>query len=211
MSTADQYYRDGAAALKAGDTTAAVKALRAAVEADPNAGPAWLLLGVAAASGGHALLAQEALNRAGELLPTDARVPYNRGRIAQAAGDIDAARTFYEQAQTLDPESTRIQEALLALPQPKPGASPVDWHVIRRIEPVPVMKLTALLTLLSWPLLAVALWAEISGNVPDASPEERPLRLGITVALFLLLPLLYALSNGISASLSTGTPTAGLA
>ncbi len=201
MSTADQYYRDGAAALKAGDTTAAVKALRAAVEADPNAGPAWLLLGVAAASGGHALLAQEALNRAGELLPTDARVPYNRGRIAQAAGDIDAARTFYEQAQTLDPESTRIQEALLALPQPKPGASPVDWHVIRRIEPVPVMKLTALLTLLSWPLLAVALWAEISGNVPDASPEERPLRLGITVALFLLLPLLYALSNGISASL----------
>lgn len=101
---ADDAYREGSEALRAGDRTAAVAAFERATAADPEHVDAWFKLGLARAGLDDADGAVEAYRRAAELDPAHAKALNNVGNYYFRRGRYDEAESWYARALAVDPD-----------------------------------------------------------------------------------------------------------
>jgi len=112
MSEADEHFRLGVEAFKAGDFDKAIEELEAATRLDHNNYKAFNYLGAAYAAKGRFNTAIGAFKRAEEIAPAVASVHYNIAQAYEATGITNEAEYEYERAIEIDPNYTKAREAL---------------------------------------------------------------------------------------------------
>lgn len=127
----------GQALRQEGQLDAAAAAFQEARAIDPGAIQAWLAHADMLAKRGRLAEARKLLDEAGRQAPSDARVFYLRGTVAQASGNVAGALEAYERALTIEPGLTdaRIARASLLLDLGRDAAAAPDIEFLKRESP----------------------------------------------------------------------------
>jgi len=112
MSQADEHFRQGVQAFKAGDCVKAIEELEAATRLDHNNYKAFNYLGAAYAAKDRFNAAIGAFKAAEQIAPAVASVHYNIAQAYEATGITNEAEYEYERALEIDPSYTKAREAL---------------------------------------------------------------------------------------------------
>jgi tetratricopeptide (TPR) repeat protein len=116
------------AAVQLGDAAAARLDIDQGLKLVPADPFGWYLSSALALREGNAARAKEDISKAVSLAPDDADVLLQAGKVAGAAGDVEAARAFYTKAAAASPASPAGKAAQAALapapasPQAAPGS-----------------------------------------------------------------------------------------
>ena len=117
MSQADEHFRQGVQAFKAGDCVKAIEELEAATRLDHNNYKAFNYLGAAYAAKDRFNAAIGAFKAAEQIAPAVASVHYNIAQAYEADGVDSEAEYEYEQALQINPHYTLAKDALKKLKQ----------------------------------------------------------------------------------------------
>jgi tetratricopeptide (TPR) repeat protein len=112
MTQADEHYKLGVEAFKAGDCDKAIEELEAATRLDHGNYKAFNYLGAAYAANDRFNAAIGAFKAAEQIAPGVASVHYNIAQAYEATGITNEAEYEYERALELDPDYSKAREAL---------------------------------------------------------------------------------------------------
>lgn len=115
MTEAEEHFRRGVEAFKAGDCDKAIEELEAATRLDQNNYKAFNYLGAAYAAKGRFNTAIGAFKRAEQIAPEVASIHYNIAQAYEATGIPTEAEYEYEKALQIDPNYAKAREALIRL------------------------------------------------------------------------------------------------
>lgn len=134
--------RWGVALLRQGARAGARQAFELALQADPEAGWAWLNLGVLANREGRSEDARMAFERATRVRPGLAEAWFNLGRAYRKAGLERAGLAAFEEALGLDPDDleARLAAAELLIRRGRASEARVHLEQVRQASPPPELR-----------------------------------------------------------------------
>ena len=110
--------------LDDGDQVASLAMYRELIAAHTDVGPAYQ-------GAGYICLLRKDYGEADRMLaasleakPSNPNAWYLRGLVAAATGNTEAARSYYSQALTIDPDHARARDALQRIDRDRPGQPP---------------------------------------------------------------------------------------
>jgi tetratricopeptide (TPR) repeat protein len=111
MAEADEHFRLGVEAYKAGNYDKAIEELETATELNHEDHKAFTYLGAAYAAKGRYNAAIGAFKTAEQIMPGIASIHYNIAQAYEAAGIPTEAEYEYERALQIDPNYTKARDA----------------------------------------------------------------------------------------------------